>query len=83
MLNVNTIEFNGRKAVINSYSDHPALADSMARQREQWAERFPNAIVKTERMDELTAMRLVDAAGTGPDAHNFAWTIGKSSQEIA
>lgn len=59
MLNVNTIEFNGRKAVINSYSDHPALVNSMNRQREEFAERFPNATIKTERMTYEETVKLV------------------------
>jgi hypothetical protein len=49
MLNVNTIEFNGLKACINSYSDEPELVNSMNRQRDNFAARYPNAIVKKRR----------------------------------
>lgn len=59
MLNVNTIEFGGRKAVINSYSDHPALVDDMNKQRESFAAAYPKAIVKTERMTEEETRLLV------------------------
>jgi len=60
MLKVNTIEFNGAKAVINSYgSDHPILMQSMTTQREQWAAKYPRATVRTEELDELTTINLV------------------------
>lgn len=77
MLNVNTIEFAGRKAVINSYSDHPLLVDDMNKQRETWAARFPNAIVKTERLSEIETMRLV--ALDNVPLESLAWDIGRAS----
>lgn len=76
MLNVNTIEFNGRKACINSYSDHPALVASMNEQRATFAARYPNATVKTERMSVSDTQALVG----DPDANrHLAWEIGKQS----
>lgn len=74
MINVNTIEFNGRKACINSYSDHPALEEHMIRQRETWAARFPKATVKTERMTRTETEMLCAAE---PD--DAAWEIGNLS----
>lgn len=76
MLNVNTIEFNGRKACINSYSDHPALTASMNQQRELFAARFPNATVKTERMSEADTRALV---GDSDKNRNACWEIGNQS----
>lgn len=76
MLNVNTIEFNGRKACINSYSDHPALVESMNRQVAFWSAKFPKATVKTERMSRAECIKLVG----DPDANrNLAWEIGSQS----
>lgn len=66
MLNVNTIEFNGRKAAINSYSDHPALVSNMNKQREGFATRYPNATVKTERMNRIDCVAL---CANGVDCH--------------
>lgn len=74
MLNVNTIEFGGRKAVINSYSDHPALVDSMNKQREDFASRYPKATVKTERMEEWEVRKMVASQGD-----NASWQIGQAS----
>lgn len=71
--NVNTIEFNGRKACINSYSDHSALVENMNSQRELWAAKFPDAIVKTERMSHSDTIALVAAE------KDKAWEIGNSS----
>ena len=62
MLNVNTIAFNGRKAVLNSYSDHPELRASMERQQAEFAARYPNATVKTERMPYADCVALVAVA---------------------
>lgn len=76
MLNVNTIEFKGLKACINSYSDHPALAASMNQQRETFSARFPRATVKTERMSVSDTKALVG----DPDANrNLAWELGNLS----
>lgn len=58
-LNVNTIEYNGVKACINSYSDHPALVNNMNGQRERFAKMYPKATVKTERMSENDCRTLV------------------------
>lgn len=68
MLNVNTIEFNGKKAVINSYSDHPALVESMNRQLTEWTAHYSNATVRTERLSEVDTRALV-ANGNKP--HNI------------
>lgn len=76
MLNVNTIEFDGRKACINSYSDHPALVGNMNRQVANWSAKFPKATVKTERMSHADCVKLVG----DPDANrNLAWEIGNLS----
>ena len=75
MRNANTVEFNGRKACINSYSDHPALQDSMNRQRENWTALFPNAIVKTERMTDADIRALV----ASENHHSAPWEIGDLS----
>lgn len=72
-LNVNTIEFEGVKAAINSYSDHPALVTSMNRQREEWTAEYPNATVRTERMSEEATRALV-ANGNKPH------TVGSASK---
>lgn len=55
----NTIEFEGHKAVINSYSDHPLLVANMEAQLASWKALYPNATVKTEVMEDLEIMRLV------------------------
>ena len=78
MRNVNTIEFGHRKAVINSYSDHPALVDSMNKQRESWTAQYPNATVKTERMSYDETCALV-AAGGDTHLRSPAHEIGQSS----
>ena len=82
MLNVNTIEFKGQKAVINSYriNEFPVLAESCERQRQLFAARFPNAIVKTERMTESETRELVAEGGkTTEDRSALVWAIGKAS----
>lgn len=79
-LNVNTIEFNGQKAVINSYSDHPLLVANMEKQLKQWQERYPNATVRTERMHEIECMQLVAASDKGA-GRNHAYEIGLASME--
>jgi hypothetical protein len=80
MLNVNTIEFGGRKACINSYSDHPLLAENMNRQAEAWRLRYPKAIVRTERMSEADTIALVAYDRLGP-LRSLPHEIGKASQE--
>jgi hypothetical protein len=79
MLYVNTIEFDGRKAVINSYSDHPALVASMTGQQKRWASKYPNATIRTEEMSEADCMRLVAAGEVGP-LRSLAYEIGQASQ---
>jgi hypothetical protein len=64
MLYVNTIEFDGRKAAINSYSIGYAkfyddLRNSMVRQLQEWIEAAPNANVATETMSEEDCRALV------------------------
>ena len=76
MLNVNTIEFNGQKACINSWSDHPALVDDIIGQIDNWRAQYPNATVKTERMTESETRKLV-ASHAGPGA---AYHIGQASK---
>lgn len=78
MLNVNTIEFNGRKVVINSYTDHPALIAGRKSQIENWRKRFPNATVQTELMTEEDTIALV-TAGHEWGGDNCAWRVGESS----
>ena len=56
---VNTIEFNGKKTVLNSYGSHPALIASMKFQREKWSSKYPKAIVRTELMTEADIICLV------------------------
>ncbi len=82
-LNVNTIEFGGRKAVLNSYSDHPELFAGMNRQREQWAARYPNATVKTERMCESECRRLVADAKALGHLRYLEQEIGEASNAAA
>jgi len=70
MLYVNTIEFDGRKAVINSYSVgytafYDSLRNSMVNQLREWIEAAPNANVCTERMTEDETRALV-ANGVRP-----------------
>lgn len=82
-LYVNTIEFGGQKAVINSYSagyvdDHGPLEASMLRQWASWNARFPNAIVLTERLSDLETMRLVALNQT--PLRSLAQEIGAKSQ---
>lgn len=77
-LYVNTIEFDGRKAVINSYSDHPSLAASMEGQQKRWSLEYPNAIVRTEEMSEADCRELV-AAGRVGHLRNLAYEIGQAS----
>lgn len=79
-LNVNTIEFNGQKAVINSYSEHPALVESMNKQLAAWTERYPNATVRMERMYEIECMKLI-AESDKTHGRNHAYEIGLASME--
>ncbi len=79
MRNVNTIEFDGRKACINSFSDHPALVTDMNKQREYFANLFPSATVKTERMSHADTVALV-AAEKGEPGSSAVWEIGSASQ---
>ena len=80
MLYVNTIEFEGRKACINSYSDHPLLVASMNKQREAWAAKYHNATVKTERMTEADTIALVShGRAQGDHLYNHAYAIGQAS----
>lgn len=81
-LNVNTIEFDGRKAVINSYSDHPELVENMNRQREAWAANYPNATVRTERMDEADVVALVrHGRENSRPGSSYCWDIAYASTE--
>ena len=83
-LYVNTIEFDGRKAVLNSYSPayvqaYPVMAESMIEQRQGWTARYPNAIVRTEEMAEAECMQLVAEGDIGP-LRCLAHEIGQASQ---
>jgi hypothetical protein len=79
-LYVNTIEFDGRKAVINSYAKayceaHSTMRARMVEQRKFWARDYPRATVRTEEMDEAECRRLVALEG------QFAyWTIAQASR---
>lgn len=79
MLNANTIEFNGRKAVINSYTTHPALEPRMNEQREEFKARFPNATVKTEMLPDWQIIDMV--ARSRADKSYSVWTIGEDSNK--
>jgi hypothetical protein len=83
MLNVNTIEFNGQKAVINSFSDHPLLADDIKEQIAFFRAKFPNAIVKTERMHDAECIALVTAGNAlvnNEPGRSAVWEIGLASK---
>lgn len=80
-LRVNTIEFNGEKAVINSYSFHPELDDNMNKQFASWCAMYPKAIVKNEEMPHSEVVAMVAASREiqgllGSHAH----MIGKKSE---
>ena len=76
---VNTIEFDGLKAVINSYSDDPVVMEGMTEQQKRWASKYPNATVRTEEMSEADCVELVAAGEVGP-LRNLAYEIGQASQ---
>lgn len=77
MLNVNIIEFAGRRAVINSFSrQYPELIGIMNEQRETFAKRFPRATVETVTMRETDVIALV----ASPDGGK-SWEIGLSSEK--
>jgi hypothetical protein len=86
---VNTIEFAGRKAVINSYSGLylAALGDAdIVRQRETWADRFPNATVRTETMsytDCTAACAIGHAYERENRGYSFPWVVGEASKAAA
>ena len=79
MLYVNTIEFNGRKAVINSYSPEfiKELQGNMDKQLALWQAKFPKAIIKTERMTRGDTLALV--AANRKASEHLAWEIGEAS----
>lgn len=84
MLTVNTIEFNGAKAVLNSYS--PAYLEAFGtkrieEQRAEFAARFPNANVQTEQMTSADTVALVfkGKEETG-DYHSYCWKVGLLSE---
>ena len=87
MLYVNTIEFAGRKAVMNSYSvgyvdrNEGGLGDDMRRQAAEFAARFPNATVRTELLTEAETIKLC-AQHKGPEWHlrSASWEIGQASK---
>lgn len=81
VINVNTIEFNGRKAVINSYDidKYPVLAKSMNEQLAEWKANFPNAKVQNERMHDLEVVGLVRRNKADGGLYR-AWEIGQSSK---
>ena len=80
-LNVNTIEYGGQKAVINSCSDYPELVEGMNRQREEWAARFPRATVRTERLTYDETRRLVaEGKAKGDHLYSHCWAVGWASQ---
>jgi hypothetical protein len=83
---VNTISFNGEKAVINSYSGHPSLVEGMNSQRQEWAAMFPNAVVATEIMLESQVIALLaeGAKRRQGDGYSFCYShcheVGVASQ---
>ena len=85
MLKVNTIEFAGRKAVINSYSLQfwKELAGNCEKQAAEWTSRFPNATVRTEDMSDSDVVALVAAGRVAEKAEGscgaFAHDVGRSS----
>ena len=80
-LRANTIEFNGEKAVINSYSLAPELDASMNNQFAKWSAAYPNATVKNETLPYNKIVALVaaghEAAG---NLGNHAYNIGQKSK---
>jgi hypothetical protein len=86
MFNVNTIEFNGDKAVINSYSQgYAVLDDSCSKQLAEWSAACPNAIVRTEQMSETDCVALVSAGRAKEPkgwrgGYSHAWTVRRASQ---
>ena len=82
MLSVNTIEFGGQKAALNSYSDYPELVPYMNEQREAFAALFPNAVVKTERMtdaDTVALCALTHEWAKARPGERWDWVVGKAS----
>ena len=78
-LYVNTIEFDGRKAVINSYSkEFPILYSRRDAQREYWAAMYPNATVRTEEMTRADCVRLF--SDNLPPLRSLAHEIGEASR---
>lgn len=65
MMYVNTIEFNGIKACINSYTksyvdaNSACIGDEMRSQADKFTKMFPSATIKTETLDETATMVLV------------------------
>lgn len=79
-LYVNTIEFDNRKTVINSYSkEFPILYPRMDAQRERWAAMYPNATVRTEEMTRADCVRLFSDDYSIP-LRNLAHEIGEASR---
>lgn len=83
MLYVNTIEFNGHKAVINSYTigfveQYKILRDEMEKQLAWFQSMYPKATVQTETLSDTTVIDMVAAVRYrgAPDV----WDIGKASQ---
>ena len=77
---VNTIEFGGRKAAINSYSkEFPVLYSRRDAQRERWAAQYPNAIVRTEEMTRADCVSLFSDDYFIP-LRNLAHEIGEASR---
>lgn len=78
---VNTIEFEGRKAVINSWNldSYPILKDDQERQLAWWQGRYPKASVKAEQLSTRETMDLV-AAGKGSGSDGYCYTVGEASE---
>lgn len=83
-LTVNVITFGGLSAVINSYSGAyvAAFGDAdIRRQRDQFAEAFPNASVVTVEMPEADVVAMVAAQNARTArGHCACWDIGAASE---
>lgn len=78
---VTTIEFDGRKAVLNSYSDAYLRAygtESIERQISAWSRRFPRCTVRCEMLPTSVVQELVAVRGT-----NGAYLLGEASTKAA
>lgn len=83
MLFVNTISYDGEKAVINSYTigyvlGYEQLCFDMVMQQMEWAAEYPNAVVQTETLPDHIVIPMVCAVRDRKAPS--AWTIGQNSK---